>query len=102
MKLDELGNPILAKDEDGNVIHQGLGSSNGCIASSDDYASQMAEFIGKNFLEQNHFQKAPVSSDLPLANFYVKNATDASQVMTIHLQHLVLNNETIDVNIKDK
>ncbi len=102
LKLDELGNPILAKDEDGNVIHQGLGSSNGCIASSDDYASQMAEFIGKNFLEQNHFQKAPVSSDLPLANFYVKNATDASQVMTIHLQHLVLNNETIDVNIKDK
>ncbi len=102
LKLDDLGNPILAKDEKGNVIHQGLGSSNGCIASSDDYASQMAEFIGKNFLEQNHFQQAQVSSDLPLANFYVKNTTDDSQLMTIHLQHLVLSNESVAVNIKDK
>ncbi len=102
LKLDELGNPILARDENGNIIHQGLGSSNGCIASSDDYASQMADFISKNFFEKNHFQKAPVSSELPLANFYVKNTTDDSQLMTIHLQHLVLNNETITVNIKDK
>lgn len=53
-------------------------------------------------LEQNHFQQAQVSSDLPLANFYVKNTTDDSQLMTIHLQHLVLSNESVAVNIKDK
>lgn len=102
LKLDELGNPVLATDKDGNIIHQGLGSSNGCIATTDDYVGQMAEFISKNYFEGNHFQKAKVSSDLPLASFYVKQVEDDSQLMTIHLQHLVLNNEVVNVNIHDK
>ncbi|MEY8368654.1 InlB B-repeat-containing protein [Anaerovoracaceae bacterium 42-11] len=102
LKVDELGNPILAKDKDGNIIHQGLGSSNGCIATSDDYVSQMAEFIAKNYFEENHFKQAQISSEIPLASFYVKNVADDQQLMTIHLRHLQLSDETVDVNIVDK
>lgn len=102
LKLDELGNPILAKDEDGNIIHQGLGASNGCIATSDDYVGQMAEFIAKNYFEENHFKKAEISSELPLASFYVKNVDGDQQLMTIHLKHLQLQNEEVKVNIHDK
>ncbi len=102
LKLDEIGNPILATDKDGNIIHQGLGSSNGCIATSDDYVSQMAEFIAKNYFEENHFKQAEISSEIPLASFYVKNVEDGQQLMTIHLRHLQLTNGTVDVNIFDK
>ncbi len=102
LKLDELGNPILKTDADGNIVHQGLGSANGCIATTDDYVGQMAEFISKNYFEKNHFQKANISSDLPLANFFVRNLEDDSQLMTIHLQHLVLTNSEVAVNIHDK
>lgn len=100
--LDDLKNPILETDKDGNIVHQGLGSANGCIATTDDYVGQMAEFIAKNYFEKNHFQKAKVSSDLPLASFFVKQVEDDSQLMTIHLQHLVLTNEVVNVNIHDK
>ncbi len=102
LKLDELGNPVLAKDKDGNIIHQGLGSSNGCIATSDDYVSQMADFIAKNYFEENHFKQAQISSELPLASFYVKNVEDDQQLMTLHLRHLQLTDSTVDVNIHDK
>ena len=102
LELDELGNPILATNEDGRIVHQGLGASNGCIATTDDYVGQMAEFIAKNYLEGNHFQQAQISSELPLASFYVKNVEDDSQLMTIHLNHLKKNNQSVTVNIQDK
>lgn len=104
IKKDELGNPILAKNPDGTPVHQGLGASNGCIATSDDYVSQMAEFIAKNYFEGNHFQKAQISSELPLASFYVKDAeSEKDQIMTVHLKHLgTADDNTLKVNIFDK
>lgn len=90
------------KDENGKVISQGLGASNGIIATQDDYASQMAEYIAKNYFEKNHFVPQEIVSEIPLANFHVVNKADGKQLMTLHLQHLVKTNETVSVNIVDK
>ena len=62
----------------------------------------MAQFIATNYFEGNHFQQAQVKSEIPLANFYIKDANSGEQVMTIHKQHLVNSNDTVTVNIFDK
>lgn len=90
------------KDGLGNVTHQGLGSTNGCIATNSDYVEQMAQFIADNYKNGNHFQKQEIVSDLPLANFYVKNAATEEQLMTIHLKHLQNTNSTVDVALGDQ
>ncbi len=90
------------KDEDGDVTHQGLGTENGFIASGDDYAGLIAQYIYTNYTEGVKFKKAEVTSSLPLANFYMKDVNSGEQIMTIHLQHLVHNNATVAVNIVDK
>ncbi|MGI6094374.1 MAG: InlB B-repeat-containing protein [Lachnospiraceae bacterium] len=103
-------------DEDGNIIKQGLGAENGFIANGDDYTSQIAKYIYEGYLEGRKFKEQKVTSDLPLANFYLRDAnTEDEQIMTIHLQHLVnaekYNQEhptetpaqtTVPVNIVDK
>lgn len=90
-----------SKEENGKE-HQGLGANNGFIAMTDDYVTEIAEWIHKGFVEGRKFDQAPIKSDLPLANFYLTNAEDDSQLMTVHLQHLVNTNGTIRVNMKDK
>ena len=90
------------KDEDGNIIHQGIGSSNGFIANGDDYAGLMAQYIYNNYIENVKFNQAPIISDIPLANFYMKDSSTGEQIMTIHLQHLKNSNQSIPVNIVDK
>ncbi|WP_434310074.1 InlB B-repeat-containing protein [Hominifimenecus sp. rT4P-3] len=102
------------KDSDGKITHQGLGSTNGFYAPGDNYTEMMAQFIAQNFKEGKKFQKAEVDSDLPLANFYIKDASTADeQMMTIHLQHLVnaakynethtdKQQDTVSVNIFDQ
>ena len=90
------------KDENGNIIHQGLGSSNGFIANGDDYAGLMAQYIYNNYIENIKFNQAPIISDIPLANFYMKDSSTGEQIMTIHLQHLKNSNQSIPVNIVDK
>lgn len=89
--------------EDGKVNHQGLGSSNGFYASGDQYVDLIAQYIATNHFEGVKFQQEEVESQLPLANFYIKDArTEGEQMMTIHLQHLVNSNETVPVNIVDR
>lgn len=88
--------------EGDTVTHQGLGSDNGFIAMGDDYVTEIAEYIHKNFVEGRKFNQAPISSELPLANFYVINSETDEQLMTVHLQHLVNTNGTVRVNMVDK
>ena len=90
------------KDSDGNTTHQGLGSDNGFIAMGDDYVSEIAGYIHKNFVEGRKFNQAPINSELPLANFYVTNSETKEQLMTVHLQHLVNTNGAVRVNMTDK
>lgn len=88
---------------EGKVNHQGLGSSNGFYASGDQYVDLIAQYIATNHFEGVKFQPEEVESQLPLANFYIKDArTEGEQMMTIHLQHLVNSNETVPVNIVDR
>lgn len=74
--------------EDGVVKTLGLGATNGCIATGANYIDIMAQYIYQNFLDGAKFQHGPVTSPMPLANFYVKNMEDGSQLMTVHLKHL--------------
>ena len=90
------------KDENGNITHQGLGSSNGYIAMSDDYVTEMAEYIYNSFVEGKRFSQAPISSDIPLANFYMVNTATGEQLMTVHQRHLFNNDQTVSVNFFDK
>ena len=48
----------------------------------------MAQYIYQNFVEGAKFQRGPVTSALPLANFYLTHKADGTQLMTVHLQHL--------------
>ncbi|WP_296010983.1 InlB B-repeat-containing protein [uncultured Adlercreutzia sp.] len=101
----------------GDLTHQGLGSGNGYYATSDNYVDMMAEYIYNNFRDGVRFQPEQVESELPLANFYLKETgvVPERQIMTVHLQHLVnaaKTNEslpewdrvpdTISVNLYDK
>ena len=88
-------------DADGTV-HQGLGAQNGFIAMSDDYVTEMAEYIYQSFIEGKSFDQAAISSDIPLANFYMINAGTGDQLMTVHQRHLFNNNATVEVNFHDK
>ena len=88
-------------DSDGNT-HLGLGSDNGYIAMGEDYVSEIAAYIAKNFEEGKKFNQAPIASPLPLANFYMIDPTTGEQVMTIHQQHLVNSGATVHVNFFDK
>lgn len=90
------------KNANGDTTHQGLGAENGFIAMGDDPVAEMAEWIYKGYQEGRKFKQAEIKSDLPLANFYLTNAEDGSQLMTVHLQHLVNTNGTIRVNMFDK
>ncbi len=90
------------KDENGNTTHQGLGADNGFIAMGDDYVGEIAGYIYKNFVEGKKFNQAPISSELPLANFYIVDSDTDEQLMTVHLQHLVNTNGTVPVNMVDK
>lgn len=90
------------RDSDGNVTHLGLGSTNGYIAMSDDYVSEMAAYIAKSFQEGKTFDPAPVDSDIPLANFYMINAETGMQVMTVHQKHLENEDGVVKVNFFDK
>ncbi|MCI8633627.1 MAG: InlB B-repeat-containing protein, partial [Lachnospiraceae bacterium] len=103
------------KDDDNNLTHQGLGSANGFYASGDNYVDLIAQYIYTNHRDGVKFQQAEVESELPLANFYIKDADSESdeQIMTIHLQHLVKAAEynqtaetkvpeTVAINIFDK
>ncbi len=76
------------KDEAGNTTHTGLGSSNGFIANGDNYTDLIAQYIYTNHIEGVKFQQGPIDSELPLANFYMRDLA-GNQLMTIHLQHLV-------------
>lgn len=89
------------KDPDG-TLHQGLGSANGSIALQDDYVEEIAKYITKNYQEGIKFQPQPVVTEIPLSNFHVIKTDDQQQLMTIHLQHLLAQNATVDVNILDK
>ena len=93
-------------DADGTV-HQGLGTNNGYIAMGDDYVGEMAQYIYTSFIEGKKFDQAPIASPMPLANFYMcdastKNAAAPTQLMTIHQRHLFNTNSTVSVNIVDK
>ncbi len=88
-------------DADGTV-HQGLGAQNGFIAMSDDYVTEMAEYIYQSFIEGKSFDQAAISSDIPLANFYMINAATGDQLMTVHQRHLFNNDATVEVNFHDK
>ena len=118
----------LSNDDDGQIVtdstklddgktHQGLGSSNGYYATGSNYIQMMAEYIFSNYRDGIHFEQAKVESDLPLANFFIKESgvVPDRQIMTVHLQHLrnaVKQNETLPedqkvpetlkVNIADK
>lgn len=101
----------ISNTDDGQIVtdsnkannHQGLGSANGFYASGDAYVDLIAQYIATNHFEGVKFQQQEVESQLPLANFYIKDArTEGEQIMTIHLQHLVNSNETVPVNIVDK
>ena len=93
----------IVTDSNKDANHQGLGSANGFYASGDAYVDLIAQYIATNHFEGVKFQQQEVESQLPLANFYIKDArTEDEQMMTIHLQHLVNNNETVPVNIVDR
>lgn len=62
----------------------------------------MAQYIYNNYIENVKFNQAPIISDIPLANFYMKDSSTGEQIMTIHLQHLKNSNQSIPVNIVDK
>ena len=86
----------LSNMDDGHVLQntdkeagvQGLGTSNGFIASGDSHVDLMAQYIYQNFLEGAQFQPEPVLSAIPLSNFYLKDVATDKQLMTVHLQHL--------------
>lgn len=83
----------ILQDDPTSVTHQNL-KDNGLYALDPEYVTQMAKYIYKNFSEGIKFSQSPIESDLPLANFYIKDATPGSsnegnQLMTVHLKHLV-------------
>ncbi|NLQ13762.1 hypothetical protein HGI81_07895 [Olsenella sp. KGMB02461] len=96
------------KDAEGNITHQGLGAKNGYIAMSDDYVTELADYIYTSFIEGKKFDTSqPVTSPIPLANFYMvdastKKSETPTQIMTIHQRHLLNTNTTFAVNIRDK
>ena len=96
------------KDAEGNITHQGLGAKNGYIAMSDDYVTELADYIYTSFIEGKKFDTSqPVTSPIPLANFYMvdastKTSETPTQIMTIHQRHLLNTNTTFAVNIRDK
>lgn len=92
----------IVTDTDKETNHLGLGSENGLYATGDDYIEVMARYISTNYIEGNKFKQNSVESPLPLANFYLIDDATKSQIMTLHKQHLVNTNETVDVRIKDK
>lgn len=83
---------ILPADPD-SATHQNL-KDNGLYARTSQYVDEMAKYICDNFKVGKKFSQSPIESDLPLANFYIKDATPGSsnegnQLMTVHLKHLV-------------
>lgn len=91
----------LSNDNDGQIVtdstqlengnnHQGLGSGNGYYAPGSNYIQMMAEYIYGNYRDGIYFQQAKVESDLPLANFFIKESgvIPERQIMTVHLEHL--------------
>lgn len=96
----------LSNMDDGHVLQntdkesgvQGLGTSNGFIASGDSHVDLMAQYIYQNFLEGAQFQPEPVLSSIPLANFFLKDNTTDKQLMTVHLQHLT--GDTVSAKIE--
>ncbi|MCI8469039.1 MAG: hypothetical protein HFJ75_06080 [Eggerthellaceae bacterium] len=102
--LSNVNDGFILRDTEGD--QQGLGSTNGFIATGESHVDLMAQYIYQNFNEGARFQRGPVTSALPLANFYMKNVATGDQLMTVHLQHLA--NATDDeqgkvkVNIVDK
>ena len=92
----------IVTDTDKGADHLGLGAENGLYATGDDYIEVMARYIATNYIEGNKFKQNPVDSPIPLANFYLINNATGEQIMTLHKQHLVNTNTTVDVRIKDK
>ncbi len=101
----------ISNAQDGQIVtnsegdHQGLGANNGYIAMSGDPVGEIAKYIVNN--QGNSFRQAQITSDIPLANFFIVDAaTKASekptQIMTVHLRHLLNQNGTVSVNIRDK
>ncbi len=98
----------ISNAQDGKIVtdsaadgsHQGLGVKNGYIATDDDYVTQIAQYIYKNHVEGAKFNRAPILSEIPLANFYLINKADDSQLMTVHQRHLA-DGESCYVNIHD-
>ena len=83
-----LKDQVPADETTGAGAYQGLGTANGFIASGDSHVDLMAQYIYQNFVEGAKFQRGPVTSALPLANFYLTNKANRTQLMTVHLQHL--------------
>ena len=77
---------VLKNPEEGK---EALGSENGYYAMGDDPIDEIASYIYENYLNHAEFKQNNVNSDIPLANFYMKNdATEDEQLMTVHLKHL--------------
>ena len=90
------------KGEGDDPDHIGLGTENGMIASGSGYIDMMADYIYNSYIEKKEFKSEhPVESPIPLSNFYITNADDGSQLMTVHLKHLG-ESDIVNVNIKDK
>lgn len=90
------------KGEGETPDHIGLGTENGMIASGSGYVDMMADYIYNSYVEKKQFKSEnPVESPIPLSNFYITNADDGSQLMTVHLKHLG-ESDIVNVNIKDK
>ncbi len=98
--LSNVDDGHVLKDTDKEAGIQGLGTSNGFIASGDTHVDLMAQYIYQNFLEGAVFQPEPILSSIPLANFYLKNNETDKQLMTVHLQHLKANNTTTVVKME--
>ena len=90
------------KNEDGSFAHRGIGSMNGAYTPGDDHVALMAEYIAKNYFDKVKFTPQETDSEIPLANFYLKDMATGNQIMTLHQQHLVNTNQTVEVNIQDQ
>lgn len=88
------------KNEDGSFAHRGIGSMNGAYTPGDDHVALMAEYIAKNYFDKVKFTPQETDSEIPLANFYLKDMATGNQIMTLHQQHLVNTNQTVEVNIQ--
>lgn len=90
------------QNADGSFSHRGIGSMNGAYTPGDEHVALMAEYIAKNYFDKVKFTSQPTDTEIPLANFYLKDMATGSQIMTLHQQHLVNTGQTVSVNIEDQ